>query len=66
MNTKLFNQCLARRKYIYSYFYNLTYCNYDLSQDLTQQTYLKIFTFFKKYNITEKEYLSLFHPFLPY
>lgn len=58
MNTKLFNQCLARRKHIYSYFYNLTYCNYDLSQDLTQQTYLKIFTFFKKYNITEKEYLN--------
>ena len=58
MNTKLFNQCLSRRKHIYSYFYNLTHRNYDLSQDLTQQTFLKIFTFFDKYNITEKEHLN--------
>ena len=58
MNTKLFNQCLSRRKHIYSYFYNLTHRNYDLSQDLTQQTFLKIFTFFNKYNITEKEHLN--------
>ena len=58
MNTKLFNQCSSRRKYIYNYFFNLTKYNYDLSQDLTQQTFLKIFTFFEKYNITEKEYLN--------
>jgi RNA polymerase sigma-70 factor (ECF subfamily) len=36
----------------------LTHRNYDLSQDLTQQTFLKIFTFFNKYNITEKEHLN--------
>jgi RNA polymerase sigma-70 factor (ECF subfamily) len=36
----------------------LTHRNYDLSQDLTQQTFLKIFTFFDKYNITEKEHLN--------
>ena len=58
MNTKLFNQCSSRRKYIYNYFFNLTKYNYDLSQDLTQQTFLKMFTFFEKYNITEKEYLN--------
>jgi RNA polymerase sigma-70 factor (ECF subfamily) len=36
----------------------LTHRNYDLSQDLTQKTFLKIFTFFNKYNITEKEHLN--------
>jgi RNA polymerase sigma factor (sigma-70 family) len=36
----------------------LTHRNYDLSQDLTQQTFLKIFTFFNKYKITEKEHLN--------
>jgi RNA polymerase sigma-70 factor (ECF subfamily) len=31
--------------------------NQELAQDLTQETYLKIFTYFKKYNLNEKEYL---------
>jgi RNA polymerase sigma factor (sigma-70 family) len=31
--------------------------DYELSQDLTQQTFLKIFIFFDKHGITEKEYL---------
>jgi RNA polymerase sigma-70 factor (ECF subfamily) len=32
--------------------------DYDLSQDLTQQTFLKIITFFDKYKVIEKEYLN--------
>jgi RNA polymerase sigma-70 factor (ECF subfamily) len=32
--------------------------DYDLSQDLTQQTFLKIITFFDKYKVIEKEHLN--------
>ena len=58
MNTKLVNQCLSRRKHIFNYFLRMTGRDYDLSQDLTQQTFLKIITFFDKYKVNEKEYLN--------
>ncbi len=58
MKTKLANQCLSRRKYILNYFLRRTNSDFDLSQDLTQQTFLKIFTYFDKYNVIEKEYLN--------
>ena len=58
MNTKLVNQCMLRRKHIFNYFLRMTGRNYDLSQDLTQQTFLKIITFFDKYKVNEKEYLN--------
>jgi len=58
MNTKLVNQCLSRRKHIFNYFLRMTGRDYDLSQDLTQQTFLKIITFFDKYKVIEKEYLN--------
>ena len=58
MNTKLIDQCLSRRKHIFNYFLRMTGRDYDLSQDLTQQTFLKIITFFDKYKVNEKEYLN--------
>jgi len=58
MNTKLVNQCLSRRKHIFNYFLRMTGRDYELSQDLTQQTFLKIITFFDKYKVIEKEYLN--------
>ena len=57
MNIDLKNECLKNRKRLFNYFYKMTGNDYELSQDLTQQTFLKIFVFFDKYNITEKEYL---------
>jgi RNA polymerase sigma-70 factor (ECF subfamily) len=36
----------------------MTGSDFDLSQDLTQQTFLKIITFFDKYKVIEKEYLN--------
>ena len=58
MNVDLKKECLKNRKYLFNYFYKMTGYDYELSQDLTQQTFLKIFVFFDKYNITEKEYLT--------
>jgi RNA polymerase sigma factor (sigma-70 family) len=58
MNTKLVNQCLSRRKHIFNYFLRMTGSDFDLSQDLTQQTFLKIITFFDKYKVIEKEHLN--------
>ena len=58
MNTKLIDQCLSRRKHIFNYFLRMTGRDYDLSQDLTQQTFLKIITFFDKYKVIEKEHLN--------
>jgi RNA polymerase sigma-70 factor (ECF subfamily) len=36
----------------------MTGSDFDLSQDLTQQTFLKIITFFDKYKVIEKEHLN--------
>ncbi len=58
MNADLKKECLENRKHLFNYFFRMTGNDYELSQDLTQQTFLKIFVFFDKYNITEKEYLS--------
>jgi len=58
MNADLKKECLKNRKHLFNYFFRMTGNDYELSQDLTQQTFLKIFVFFDKYNITEKEYLS--------
>ena len=58
MKSKLFDECVKNRKYIFNYFFRMTGYNRDLSEDLTQQTFLKMFTFFTKYNITEKPYLT--------
>jgi RNA polymerase sigma-70 factor (ECF subfamily) len=57
MNTDLKKECLIYRKRLFNYFYKITGNDYELSQDLTQQTFLKIFIFFDKHGITEKEYL---------
>jgi RNA polymerase sigma-70 factor (ECF subfamily) len=57
MNKDLKEECSLYRKHIFNYFYKLTGYNYELSEDLTQQTFIKIFTFFDKYNITKKDYL---------
>ena len=57
MNKELAEKCLTHRKHIFNYFYKLTGFNYELSEDLTQQTFVKIYTFFDKYKINEKEYL---------
>jgi len=57
MNADLKKECLKYRKLLFNYFYKITGNDYELSQDLTQQTFLKIFIFFDKYNITEKQYL---------
>ena len=58
MNADLKKECLKNRKHLFNYFFRMTGNDYELSQDLTQQTFLKIFVFFDKYNIIEKEYLS--------
>ena len=57
MKSDLFEECVKYRKWIFNYFYKITGYDYELSQDLTQQTFLKVYTFFNKYSITEKEYL---------
>lgn len=57
MNKDLKKDCLKQRKHLFNYFYKMTGNDYELSQDLTQQTFLKIFVYFDKYKITEKEYL---------
>ena len=57
MNADLKKKCLTYRKRLFNYFYKITGNDYELSQDLTQQTFLKIFIFFDKHGITEKEYL---------
>ena len=57
MKKDLKKECLTYRKYLFNYFLKMTGNDYELSQDLTQQTFLKIFVFFDKYNLTEKEYL---------
>ena len=57
MNADLKNECLKYRKNIFNYFCKMTGYDYELSQDLTQQTFLKIFVYFDKHSITEKEYL---------
>ncbi len=58
MNDDLKKECLKNRKKLFNYFLKMTGGDYDLSDDLTQQTFLKIFVFFDKYNMTKKEYLS--------
>ncbi len=58
MKSKLFDECVKNRKYIFNYFFRITGYDRELSEDLTQQTFLKMFTFFTKYNITEKPYLT--------
>ena len=58
MKNNLKKECLKNRKHLFNYFYKMTGYNYDLSEDLTQQTFLKIFVYFDKYNITQKDYLS--------
>lgn len=57
MNTKLYGECASYRKNIYNFILKSVGYNQELAQDLTQETYLKIFTYFKKYNLNEKEYL---------
>lgn len=57
MNTDLKKECLKNRKQLFNYFFKMTGSDYELSQDLTQQTFLKIFVFFNKYSLTEKDYL---------
>jgi RNA polymerase sigma-70 factor (ECF subfamily) len=57
MNTKLYGECASYRKNIYNFILKSVGYNQDLAQDLTQETYCKIFTYFKKYNLNEKEYL---------
>ncbi len=57
MNTKLYGECVSYRKNIYHFILKSVGYNQELAQDLTQETYLKIFTYFKKYNLNEKEYL---------
>ena len=58
MKSKLIEKCVKNRKYIFNYFFKMTGFDRELSEDLTQQTFLKIFTFFTKYNVQEKEYLT--------
>ena len=55
MNADLKKECLKYRKRIFNYFYKMTGNDYELSQDLTQQTFLKIFVYFDKHGITEKK-----------
>ena len=57
MNADLKKECLKHRKRLFNYFYKITGNDYELSQDLTQQTFIKIFVYFDKHSITEKEYL---------
>ena len=57
MNADLKKECLKHRKRLFNYFYKMTGNDYELSQDLTQQTFLKIFVYFDKHSITEKDYL---------
>ena len=57
MINDLKKECLEYRKCIFGYFVKMTGNDYVLSEDLTQQTFLKIFLYFDKYNITEKEFL---------
>lgn len=58
MKDSLFQECVKNRKYIFNYFYRITGYDRELSEDLTQQTFLKMFTFFKKYDIQHKPYLT--------
>lgn len=57
MKKDLREECLLYRKHIFNYFYRNTGYNCELSEDLTQQTFTKIYVYFDKYNITKKEYL---------
>jgi RNA polymerase sigma-70 factor (ECF subfamily) len=57
MNEDLKKECTKYRKHIFNYFVKMSGYNVELSEDLTQQTYLKIYTFFDKYSIQEKAYL---------
>lgn len=57
MNTKLYGECASYRKNIYFFILKSVGYNQELAQDLTQETFLKIFTHFKKYNLNEKEHL---------
>ena len=57
MKKDLREECLLYRKHIFNYFYRTTGYNCQLSEDLTQQTFTKIYVYFDKYNITKKEYL---------
>ena len=57
MKPDIYKECTKYRKHIFNYFNKMSGYNVELSEDLTQQTYLKIYTFFDKYSITEKAYL---------
>lgn len=57
MNKQLAEECLIYRKNVFNYFYKITGYNYELSEDLTQHTFIKIYTFFDKYKIDKKDYL---------
>jgi RNA polymerase sigma-70 factor (ECF subfamily) len=57
MNDDLKKECTKYRRHIFNYFVKMSGYNVELSEDLTQETYLKIYTFFDKYGIKEKQYL---------
>lgn len=58
MKSDLFKECAKNRKLVFNYFFKITGYDRELSEDLTQQTFLKIFTYFTKYNMKEKSYLK--------